>query len=327
MVSGSAHATTPAHPVGVVSRCWPCSILPFIWTQRRASAGCLRIVALPFEPVQDFSAPIADASTDTEAAWAGPEVAPVAQRGHGDADHVGDLLHGEQGSSLACGVSGDSARWVMLMAFLLGSSAGSQVPAVIVCSPSRPAVGLLANPEEERSPDSYPRRTPPRRYVGGTSVFTQVRPRPPESFRTHLTSTVWTSPSWSACVHPPTTRSNVESQRCAREPAVEGADSSTAGRFLDRPPADLGSSSAGRSAGRSVVPSATPRKLRRLAAVGMPAPLVCGKVPDVVERPDWLMANGRPPRRSTQRKANREDCAPLHEFHRIRSLQCGALAC
>src|SRR5215217_9434079 len=67
------------------------------------SAGCLRIVALLFEPVQDFGAPIADASTDTEAAWAGPEVAPVAQRGHGDADHVGDLLHGEQ---LVVGVRG-----------------------------------------------------------------------------------------------------------------------------------------------------------------------------------------------------------------------------
>src|SRR5215217_3861247 len=139
MVSGSAHATTPAHPVGVVSRCWPCSILPFIWTQRRASAGCLRIVALLFEPVQDFGAPIADASTDTEAAWAGPEVAPVAQRGHGDADHVGDLLHGEP---LVVGVWG-VRRFDLLGDAHVGSpqrSAGSHIPAVVVRSPSRPAV-------------------------------------------------------------------------------------------------------------------------------------------------------------------------------------------
>src|SRR5215216_5050274 len=173
MVSGSAHATTPAHPVGVVSRCWPCSILPFIWTQRRASAGCLRIVALPFEPVQDFSAPIADASTDTEAAWAGPEVAPVAQRGHGDADHFGDLLHGEQ---LVAGMQG-VWRFGRLGDAHVGSpqrSAGSLTFRQWLFVLRRDQQLVYVANHEERSPDSYPDRTPSRRYVGGTLVFTQV---------------------------------------------------------------------------------------------------------------------------------------------------------
>src|SRR5215203_2663850 len=72
-------------------------------SSRRPSAARLWVVAPLFEPAKDLGAPVADASTDTEAAWAGPEVAPVAQRGHGDADHVGDLLHGEQ---LVVGVRG-----------------------------------------------------------------------------------------------------------------------------------------------------------------------------------------------------------------------------
>jgi hypothetical protein len=100
----------------------------------------------------------------------------------------------------------------------------------------------VANPEEERSPDSYLHRTPSRRYVGGTLVFTQVRPRPPEKFpntldfvgygRAHRTL----SPS-GACASPHW-----------RSRLIDGWS------ILTALPADLGSSLAGRSAGQSVVP-------------------------------------------------------------------------
>src|SRR5215216_429038 len=122
------------------------------------SAGCLRIVALLFEPVEDFGAPVTDASTDTEAGWAGPEVAPVAQRGHGDADHAGDLLHGEQ---LVVGVRG-VGRFGRLGDAHVGSpqrSAGSLTfrQWSFVLRRDQQLISV-ANPEKERSPDSYPPR-------------------------------------------------------------------------------------------------------------------------------------------------------------------------
>ena len=129
-------------------------------------SGMPEVVALLFEPVKDFGAPIADAPTDTEAAWAGPEVAPVAQRGHGDADHAGDLLHGEQ---LVAGVRG-VGRFGPLGDAHVGSpesSAGSLSSGSDRSLRRDQQLVYVANPEEERSPDLYPHGTPPRRYVGG----------------------------------------------------------------------------------------------------------------------------------------------------------------
>src|SRR4029453_183759 len=53
-------------------------------------------VGLVVEPDEDLRAPIADAAANAEAARAGAEVAPVAQGRDGDADNVGDFLHGQQ---------------------------------------------------------------------------------------------------------------------------------------------------------------------------------------------------------------------------------------
>src|SRR5215217_2829793 len=158
------------------------------------SAGCLRIVALLFEPVEDFGAPVTDASTDTEAGWAGPEVAPVAQRGHGDADHAGDLLHGEQ---LVVGVRG-VGRFGRLGDAHVASpqrSAGSltfrQWSFVLVETSSWSTWRILRRRDHRI-------RTSTGRHRGGTSGVRWCLRRsdhvPLKSFRTHLTSTVLDEP-------------------------------------------------------------------------------------------------------------------------------------
>jgi hypothetical protein len=77
----------------------------------------------------------------------------------------------------------------------------------------------VANPEEERSPDSYLHRTPSRRYVGGTLVFTQVRPRPPEKF-----------PNTLDFVGDGRAHRTLSPSGARARALIGGADSSTAGR-------------------------------------------------------------------------------------------------
>src|SRR5512133_291929 len=122
-------------------------------------------------------------------------------------------------SSLACGVSDDSTCWVMLMSVLL-----SVRPALtfrqwsFVLRRDQQLISV-ANPEEERSPDSYPHGTPSGRYVGGTLVFTQVRPRPPEKFPNTLDFDGY------GRAHRTLSRSGARARAL-----IGGADSSTAGR-------------------------------------------------------------------------------------------------
>jgi hypothetical protein len=73
-----------------------------------------------------------------------------------------------------------------------------------------------------------------------------------------------------------------------------------AGRQVDRSAAVLGEQTGIRTR------QATPRKLRRLAAVGTPLHSSAGG-PGFHWSARWLIVNGRPPRRSAQREANRED--------------------
>ena len=149
---------------------------------------------------------------------------------------------------------------------------------------------------------------------GGTLVFTQVRPRPPESFRTHLTSMVMDEPS------------NVESQQCSR------ASPHWRGRLIDGwsilgCPSRRSRIVIGGQVGGSIGRTRRPRKLRRLAAVGMSRSTRLRGGPGM----SWSARLANSERSTSQAiyatRGKSRGCAPLREFHPIRCPQCGALAC
>jgi len=179
---------------------------------------------------------------------------------------------------LACRVSGDSAGWVMLMSVLLSvrpalSHSGSGRSCSVETSSW--SMWRILRRRDHRI------RTSTGRHRGGTSggtlVFTQVRPRPPESFRPHFTSMVSDEPS------------NVESQQCSRRARVG------AGRLIE---------------GWSYPSSEGLGNSEGLRPSGCPLQSSAGR-----SGMSWsarsAIANGRPPRRSTQREANREDVLSL----------------
>jgi hypothetical protein len=124
-------------------------------------------------------------------------------------------------------------------------------------------------------------------------VFAQVRPRPPESFRTHLTSMVLDEPS------------NVESWQCSR------ASPCWRGRLIDGwsyPLSDgLGNSEGLRPSGCPLHSSA--------GRSGM----------------SWSARSANSERSTSPAiyptRGKSRGCAPLREFHSIRSPPCVALAC
>lgn len=115
-------------------------------------------IGLVVEPGEDLRAPVADAAANAEAARAGAEVAPVAQGRDGDADNVGDFLHGQQ---FVVGVRSDRHSGPLDVAH--GVPPGGLPGAIrevrrmsLLLHKDRGQVLVVNREEKEASPPSYP---------------------------------------------------------------------------------------------------------------------------------------------------------------------------
>ena len=124
---GSSGQDSAGIPRGFRSRCLPIreSAQPHLKAPLRLPRGSARsddILGVAFgrvvEPGEDLRAPVADAAAAAEAARTGPEVAlqRMVATGTRTTSATSWMV---SSSSLACGVTGTAAHWILLMAYLL----------------------------------------------------------------------------------------------------------------------------------------------------------------------------------------------------------------